>query len=285
MAIEKKTAPLDVPQDDENAKQTAQRNLHDDLDTVFAEANRLDTSKENVLGNPGTNGHVLSSTTAGVRSWVPKEDPLGNPAADGYGLTSTAAGVRSWQPRFYTNMVVITATGNWTRPANITYVFIEVWGGGGGGAGGGTSANGGSGGGGSYGCGILAISSDLSITIGTGGTAGNGGASPTAGGAGGTTSVTGTGVPANFNAGGGAGGTTGGAGAGGTPGAGVTFGIIGGSGDHFGGTSLNHATKGGSAPRGAQGSFTARIPGGGGQGGGFSTAGNVGAAGRVVIWY
>lgn len=106
------------------------------------------SAKEDSLGNPSVSGYVLSSTTAGVRSWVAQsggggsvddtaysaawngdtatagsknaiydylvnfdadsdgsytdetwwdvEPALGNPASDGYVLSSTAAGVRSW---------------------------------------------------------------------------------------------------------------------------------------------------------------------------------------------
>jgi hypothetical protein len=85
---------------------------------------------ELTLGNPGSNGYVLSSTTSGTRSWVAQssytlpqatasvlggvivgsnisvangvisianyEPALGNPAGNGYVLSSTTGGVRSW---------------------------------------------------------------------------------------------------------------------------------------------------------------------------------------------
>jgi len=84
------------------------------------------TDAEHALGNPSTDGMVLSSTAAGVRSWITPsaaapvssvfgrtgaiaavatdytpafigaEPALGNPAANGYILSSTTAGVRSW---------------------------------------------------------------------------------------------------------------------------------------------------------------------------------------------
>ena len=59
---------------------------------------RLDdvTAKEDSLGNPTANGYVLSSTTAGVRSWVNKENHLGNPGTNGYVLASQTTGTRSW---------------------------------------------------------------------------------------------------------------------------------------------------------------------------------------------
>ena len=49
------------------------------------------------MGNPGTNGYLLSSTTTGTRSWAaPGEPVLGNPSTDGYVLSSTTTGTRSW---------------------------------------------------------------------------------------------------------------------------------------------------------------------------------------------
>jgi hypothetical protein len=80
---------------------------------------------EPALGNPTTNGYVLSSTTAGTRSWIAPpsapvssvfgrtgavvavatdytpafigaEPALGSPASNGQVLASTTAGVRSW---------------------------------------------------------------------------------------------------------------------------------------------------------------------------------------------
>lgn len=63
------------------------------------------SSFENALGNPATDGYLLSSTTDGTRSWITPpsgspsasyEAPLGNPSTNGYILSSTTAGVRSW---------------------------------------------------------------------------------------------------------------------------------------------------------------------------------------------
>jgi len=82
------------------------------------------TAKEDALNNPTTDGDVLSSTIAGVRSWITlpaavsnawgsitgtlanqtdlqaaldaKEPSAGNPTVDGQVLSSTIAGVRSW---------------------------------------------------------------------------------------------------------------------------------------------------------------------------------------------
>jgi len=104
-----------------------------------AEIDAMFLQKENSLGNPSTNGYVLSSSTSGVRSWIAlpesidpepvvlggitdwpsgldatelsyvngvtssiqtqlggKEATLGNPLTEGYILSSSTAGVRSW---------------------------------------------------------------------------------------------------------------------------------------------------------------------------------------------
>lgn len=59
-------------------------------------AQASDINAEADLGKPGVTGYVLSSTDAGVRSWVAREPALGNPGVSGYLLSSTAEGVRSW---------------------------------------------------------------------------------------------------------------------------------------------------------------------------------------------
>ena len=43
--------------------------------TVQAAVDELDSEKENSLGNPSVDGYVLSSTTAGARSWVANGAP------------------------------------------------------------------------------------------------------------------------------------------------------------------------------------------------------------------
>lgn len=278
----KKSLPVDIDAANPESHQEYIRTVDDDLTLLF---DREVINQETIEGLQSDLGDLTSDLSDLGTEVDGKEDSLGNPSVDDYVLASTTAGARSWVPPLFTNMAVITATGTWTRPAGVKYVFVEMWGGGGGGAGGGTSSNGGSGGGGGYGCGILAISSNLSVTIGAAGNNGNGGGSPTNGTAGGATSVTGTGVPANFSVGGGGAGTTTAAGGGGSPGAGVTFGIVGGVGEIFP-SAINKSALGGEAGRGGtRGLGTARIPGGGGGGGNYGTSGAAGAVGRVVIWY
>lgn len=55
-----------------------------------------DSNYESALGNPGTNGYVLSSLIIGSRSWIHVEDHLGTPGGNGYILSSTTGNVRSW---------------------------------------------------------------------------------------------------------------------------------------------------------------------------------------------
>ncbi len=102
----------------------------------------LEDSKEDDLLNPGSNGHILSSTTAGVRSWVAnttvvnnltststtsalsaaqgkaldtnKEDDLGDPTTTGFILSSTALGVRSWVANAGVTVVDDLTTGGTT---------------------------------------------------------------------------------------------------------------------------------------------------------------------------
>ncbi len=67
-------------------------------------------NKENGLGNPSVNGYVLSSTTAGVRSWIPLPTPGGSGT-----VTSIAAGVGM-------NFTTITSSGSITlgTPSSLT---------------------------------------------------------------------------------------------------------------------------------------------------------------------
>lgn len=99
----------------------------------------------------------------------------------------------------FTNMQVFTSTNTWTRPTGVNTVWVKVWGAGGGGRGSGSAESGGGGGSGAYAEGIVTVTGNVTVTVGSGGA---GGAVSTNGSAGGQSSF-GTDVVA----GGGGGGT------------------------------------------------------------------------------
>jgi len=62
-----------------------------------------DTSREPALGNPGTSGYVLASTTGGVRSWVSQGGGGATPGSINYAATggSTAVTLQKWMDSSY----------------------------------------------------------------------------------------------------------------------------------------------------------------------------------------
>jgi hypothetical protein len=110
--------------------------------------------------------------------------PPGPPAADGYTISSTTAGVWTWVPPGGPGRIVsfqtITASGTYVKPVGITSILVEMVGGGGGGgnataAPGGSSAGGGGGAGGYVRHFIAAAAANYAVVIGAGGgSAGNG---------------------------------------------------------------------------------------------------------------
>ena len=186
-----------------------------------------------------------------------------------------------------------SGSGNFTVPAGVTAVTIEVWGGGGGGGGGdggaGQKNGAGGGGGGGY-----TIKNNLTVTpgqtiayvVGAGGGGGsNGGIN---GPAGATSSVSGTYI-ANGGLGGAAGANTNivAGGAGGTASGGDTntTGTAGSSNDTFNdggaGGAGAHGGAGGAMNAGGGDGNVGSAPGGGGCGGGKNSLGAAGGAGRV----
>ena len=63
---------------------------HDDRYYTETETNNLLNNKENILGSPSTNGYILSSTTAGVRSWIA---PYSHPTQSAISPTLSGANV------------------------------------------------------------------------------------------------------------------------------------------------------------------------------------------------
>ncbi len=193
----------------------------------------------------------------------------------------------------FSNMQVFDATSTWTPPSGVKKVYVQVWGAGGGGAGGSSAvvgSGGGTGGaGGAYAAGIFTLTntSDVTITVGAGGTKGGSNSAGTAGG----NSSFGSYINGNGGAAGAVGGST--PSVGGTSTASLNFagglglpptGPIGGA----GGASNSGASAPGSYST-SQGASNGNSPGCGG-GGGYGVAGNAssggnGANGRVVVWW
>lgn len=112
-----------------------------------------------------------------------------------YGTNSS--GTRGWisATGIPLNCQQFTSSGTWTRPTGVDNVYTKVWGAGGGGQGAGSIGGahppgfGGSGGGKCEG--IIAVTSNVTVTVGTGG-AGGAAIGSTTGGTGGTSSFAGT---------------------------------------------------------------------------------------------
>ncbi|MBE9038330.1 glycine-rich domain-containing protein [aff. Roholtiella sp. LEGE 12411] len=88
---------------------------------------------------------------------------------------------------------VFTSSGIWTKPAGISWVIVELWGGGGGGRGGGGDTGGGGGSGGAFVCKAFiasALPASVTVAVGAGGTGGTASSNSggNAGGEGGTSS-------------------------------------------------------------------------------------------------
>ena len=186
------------------------------------------------------------------------------------------------------NIQVFTSNDTWTKPAGISKVYVKVWGGGGGGGSGDANGAGAGGGGGGYSEGLIAVSGNVTVIVGEGGTSASAGSISSFAG-----DVT---IQAT---GGSAGVSSGGAGGGAGVGSNGTINLTGQPGQTNGGD-VDTAGHGGGSPiggsggSGADGVNSARkstvvggVPGGGGGGGsdGGTNAGATGAAGLVIIYY
>lgn len=187
------------------------------------------------------------------------------------------------------NIQAFTSSDTWTRPAGIDTVYVKVWGGGGGGGGTNSATAGGGGGGSGYSEGLIAVTGNVTVTVGAAGAAGS-----ASGGDGGTSSFAGsTTIQATGGTGGAGPGTGGTAGVGSTGTANLTGGAgsdgdtsaasLGGTG---GGSPMGGAGGGGGLADGTAQGEAGTIPGGGGGGGaGASSAGGAGGAGLVIVYY
>jgi len=192
----------------------------------------------------------------------------------------------------YTNMQVFTSGGTWTKPAGVSSVFVKVIGGGGGSGGikyvaPATYGATGGGGGGGYSEGIVAVSGNVTVTVGAGGTAGadSGGT----GGTGGTSSFAGDSTLSATGGVGSAGRTTTGAGAGGAggDGSGGTLNISGDAG-RAGFYYAYDTTRGWYAGSGGLSGIGGATYGKGALGvesGGSGTAGIAGQGGVVIVYW
>ncbi|MFH0865532.1 MAG: hypothetical protein V1904_05030 [Bacteroidota bacterium] len=210
----------------------------------------------------GTAGQILMSNGAGAPTWVSY-------------ASITAA-----------QTVVVPACGvNWTVPAGVTRITVEVWGGGGGGGSTGVNASGGGGAGG-YGKQTFTVvpGSNHMVTCGAGGAVGAAGGASSLGAL--ISATGGGGCAGGAGAVGGVGGTSAG-----------TFNIPGGQGaggsnnPTRGGDGGNPGGNGGSGGGGAgygagvPAACVGTSPGGGGGGGTAGGAAAAGGAGKVVIYY
>lgn len=185
----------------------------------------------------------------------------------------------------FTNIQVFSSTDTWTRPAGVDSVYVEAWGGGGGGGESATDSTASGGGGGEYAAAVIAVTGNVTVTVGTGGAAGDSGA----GGNGvdstfvGTTTLT-----ANGGTGGAATASNGEGGTGSTN----TIAITGERGQY--GDETSAEASGGSAPQGGSGGrggvagadgVAGTVPGGGGSAGSGAGTAGAGAAGRVIVYW
>jgi len=217
---------------------------------------------------------ILAASSAGTISASNKKIEDVSPATAGtdavqYGQLIAGLPFRNYEE--------LTASGTWTKPADVEYVFIECVGGGGGG--GGVGSNPGGGGGGASGehkRDLIPVSGDVSYTIGAGG------AGSTTNGSDGSTTTFST-----VSAAGGKGGTgrIGGAAnsvfsfPGGNGGSAITD-VAGTGGGMGGGRGADYST---STP--AQSGVANSGGGGGGGEGSTASAGGNGGSGIIRLWY
>lgn len=216
------------------------------------------------IGSATTSGSTLlaGNGTGGISNVT-----IGSGLTYNSGSTTLSLSTTSWVPN---NIQVFTSSGTWTQPAGITKCYVKVIGpGGAGGGGSSTSTTGGGGGGGGYSEGIISVTGNVTVTIGsTNSFAGSTTISATSGAAGS--------APVGGNPGiGGTGGT----------GSGGTINISGGPGQKGGSGGSTMMGSGGYSIAGSFSNSGNSFGGGGGGGIGSSGSGGSGDPGGVIIYY
>ncbi len=116
----------------------------------------------------GTDGELITWSAAGVATVVAVGTVGDILTSGGIGVAPTfeAAAAGGGIPQ---NIQYFTASGTWTKPAEISTVYVRVWGGGGGGGSSSGSTSCGGGGGAGYSEGLVAVSGNVTVTVGSGG--------------------------------------------------------------------------------------------------------------------